>query len=181
MRTLRRTALGLVLAGLWAGSALPVLAADSGTVEATVTVATPCLIVTPNQVDFGTLPFSAIAGPLSSGVESVSYTNCSEASQRVYGRGTDATGGSGTEAFSWTLTSLPACGSVDNPVLNQYALVAADGVNPATPLSLTDQQLEVVAGGAQGTVSMLGLYMPCAGSDGVGAIVSFQAIFTATF
>ena len=182
MRSLRRAGLGLALAGLWAGSAAPMLATDNGTVEATVSVATPCIIVTPSQVDFGTLPFSPLGGvPTTNGLAAISYTNCSEIPERIYGRGTDATGSGAAGPVSWALVQAPACGNAAAPVLNEYTLATVDGVNPAQPLALADQELEIVAAGSLGAVNQLAIRMPCAGSDGAGSLMSFQAVFTATF
>ena len=58
MRSMKRLCIGLGLTLLWTSAASPILASESGTVAAQVTVATPCVLVSPETLDFGTLPFS---------------------------------------------------------------------------------------------------------------------------
>lgn len=174
MGSLRRRGLALALIGLWAIGAAPALAADNGTVDAQVTVATPCIIVTPDFVDFGTLPFTPSAYDTRGvGTAPLGYESCSGIEETVFARGSDATGTSAT----WTLSrdGYPCL----NPSPNLYRL----WLNAQTSLSLStqDQQLEVVAAGAPGTVTALNIHMPCAGSDGAGELMSLQVVFTATF
>jgi hypothetical protein len=177
----RRIGTFLAATALTGTIAGPTFAADNGAVDATVTVATPCILVTPSQVDFGTLPFSPLGAPTSSGLAAVSYTNCADIPERVYARGSDATGSSPGGPITWTLTPAPACGSTTNPILNEYTVATVDGVNPAKPLSGADLELETVAAASQGAVNQLAILMPCAGSDGAGSLMSFQVTFTATF
>jgi hypothetical protein len=171
MGALRRAGLALALGGILAANAAPTFTADNGTVEASVTVATPCLVVTPGQIDFGTLPFSTTQ--ISFGVAPISYTNCSESPERVYGRGTDASGGG---SATWSLSTVPC-----NGTLNNYTQGVTRPGNPATFLTTTDLELETVAGNLAGAYNQASITMPCAGSDGTGSYMSFQFIFTATF
>ena len=175
MRSIKRLGLGLAIAGLWATSAGPILAADNGTVDAQVTVATPCILVTPESVDFGTLPFSTAAN-LSAAPRAIEVTNCGSSAEQIFGRGTDATSDGQT---IWALNGE------EQPCfdgLNKYNLVArASDLDPSVHLGTTDELVESVGGGATAEVDQLLLFMPCAGSDGIGQTVSFQAIFTATF
>lgn len=170
----RRSLLTVVMAGLWAASAVPALASDSGTVEAQVTVATPCIIVTPASADFGTLPFSSPIS-LSQGLQPIQLQNCGTAGEQLYTRGTDASVG---PTAIWALVPATCTGT-----LNQFALKAKDDSNtgPNVDLTTTDQFLETVAGGGNALTNRIDLTMPCAGSDGIGETLTFQAIFTATF
>lgn len=178
MNPVKRAGFGLALLALWAGSATPILAADNGTVEASVSVAAPCLIVSPGQVDFGTLPFSTVSG-VSAGFENLSYANCSTAAEVVFGRGTDATGNSGGTPISWALEpTLNGCGGIG---VNQYNLSVRIPGSPNFALAATDAAIETVQPGNSGAANSLALVMPCSGSDGIGTLMSFQAIFTATF
>jgi hypothetical protein len=178
MRNLRRLAFGATLVAIWAGSAMPIMAADNGAVDAQVTVATPCIVVSPGAVDFGTLPFSLDNAPVSMGLTGVSYTNCSASSERIFGRGTNASGNDGGGSVTWTL-SQPIC---PDGGLNIYGLWVRNPVSTSNKgLFLADEEIETVAAGDVGASNQLRLDMPCAGSDGGGAVMSFQAIFTATF
>ena len=172
MRSFRRAGLGLALIALWATSASPILASDNGTVDATVTVATPCISILTPTIDFGTLPFSAqdIDG---TGQYSVSYENCGATTERIWAAGTDATGTSATWNLIDYLTT--AC---DQP-LNTYRIqVARDSIS--ANLTETAQALELLASSTGSYVGTT-LFMPCSGSDGVGQVMSFQILFTATF
>ena len=172
MRSMKRVGLGLALAGLWAMSASPMLAADNGTVDAQVTVATPCLIASPPSVDFGTVQFGA------SGSHAIQVTNCGYGSELVLARGTDAAGDGGA---SWTLTNdTSPCGGGSN---NYRLQLSASTVPAGTPLALTtsNQSIGSVGSGSDSLVDTLRLVMPCAGSDGIGQVMSFQVMFTATF
>lgn len=175
MRSLNRLAVAVALATAWASSALPVLATDSGAVDAQVTVATPCIIVSPTTVDFGTLPFTT---PLAQGyaARSLQLENCGTSAEQLYVRGTDATLGGNPV---WSLVPSDPCSAG----LNEYFLRARDNSNagPFVGLTTTDQTLETVPAGSNALTNELQLVMPCTGSDGIGQTLTFQAIFTATF
>lgn len=175
-----RLATAVAIAGLWAGSAIPALAADSGAVDAQVTVATPCITITNpvgSAIDFGTLPFSHDF-TTSSANRAVSYTNCSSADQRVFGKGTDASGPTAT----WQLVAFNACNSGPNSYsIDALAPNEFGGDGTVAWLTTVDQELETVAAGSPGSIDNLMLAMPCVGSDGVGETMTFQVIFTATF
>jgi len=176
MRSLRRLAIGIALAMVWAGSALPALAAEDGTVDAQVTVATPCILAEPPSLDYGTLPFRSPTNPVQFTNRNITLTNCGAGDERIFGRGTDATIGGNPV---WSLVPYSACAGG----LNEYSLRTVDNTNPLFPTSLSasNQQLDIVAAGNPSFVALLQLVMPCSGSDGVGQIVTFQAVFTATF
>jgi hypothetical protein len=179
MRSLQRAGLGLALAGLWVGSAAPMLAADSGSINAEVDVAAPCIVVDPGTLDFGTLPFSSNDVLPSIGAAGFSYLNCSSGAEIVFARGSDATGGGG--AVTWTLDGTPSmpayCPSAG---LNTYVLGFSSS-GGTHYLTTTQQQIETVPGNAYGTNGDMGLVMPCVGSDGLGTTMSLQILFTATF
>jgi len=167
----------VVGASLWAASAAPGLAADSGAVSAQVTVAAPCITVSTTAIDFGAQSLSTIA------VKDLTYANCGPVDEKIYGRATNASGNSA----SWTLDPAfvggASCGS-GSPI-NKYALNSYQNNNNSasgfTMLSTTDQLIETIAGGATGSRDRVVITMPCAGSSGVGQTMSFTLTFTATY
>jgi hypothetical protein len=160
-----------VAVSYFAMSSLPAFSADAGTVNATVTVAGPCLTVPTTTIDFKSLRFSSPTSNVT-GAETVGYTSCSAAAQKVFARGTDATGTSAT----WTLTSYstPCADAV-----NKYG-VELHVAGQRVTLRATDQEIETLAPGLPGATTMLELTMPCQGSTGGGQTMSFQVHFTAT-
>lgn len=178
MTRLKRVGLVLAAASLWAGGAGPILAADNGTVDAQVTVATPCLTVTTPAIDFGTLPFTPEAySSAGVGQQSVAYESCAGIDETIFARGTDATGPSAT----WQLSAdgIPCL----TPDPNLYRLSLTGPSQPAISLALrtTDQELETVAAGAAGATDQAHIQMPCAGADGAGETMTMQIVLTATF
>ena len=179
MRSRVRVLTLAVASSLWAASATPGLAANSATVDAQVTVESACVIVSTLSVNFGTLPFSSDGGNPSSGSSAISYTNCGGASEKIYGRGTDATGGNGSA--TWSLGSPPKL--CPDRGLNNYRFGAYQNASGSNGLefSKVDQFIESVAAGDAGLIDLLYIHMPCTGSNGAGLTMSFQAIFTASF
>lgn len=171
----QRAVITVLAAALWVASAAPLLAADNGTVDAQVTVATPCILVSPSTLDFGTLPFTTLSNQ-GYAPRAIQIENCGTSQEQLFGRGTDATANAVTV---WTLSDTEPC----NGGLNEYFLRARDNSNtgPFVALTTVDQPLEVVGSGNLALTNELQLVMPCAGSDGVGEVVTFQAVFTATF
>lgn len=172
MRSLRRAGLALALGGLLAANAAPTFAADNGTVDAQVTVATPCITITQPSLDFGTLPFSS-ATTTGTSQRNVNYQNCGDADERIWAAGTNAQGGLAT----WTLDDLGNTPLCDRPV-NSYRVWLGGPI--LVNLSLVPAEIQQLAA-AGSTQVPVALYMPCVGSDGVGATMSFQILFTATF
>jgi len=174
MRNLRRFAIGVALATAWAGSAIPALAADNGAVDAHVTVATPCILVAPPSLDYGTLPFTTPTNQ-GYGARSIQLQNCGSSQEQLYARGTNATGTGAT----WALVPADPCSGG----LNEYFLRARDNTNtgPFVALTTTNQVLETVGAGNAALTNELQLVMPCAGSNGIGVTMTFQATFTSSF
>jgi hypothetical protein len=168
----------LVAAGsMWLGLVGPAAGADNGTVDAQVTVASPCIeITTPatGTIDFGTLPFSS-ASDDSLGQDYVTYVNCSGSDEHIWGEGTSASGTTAT----WDLNDYLYGLNCDQG-LNQYKL-AISGTSVFTNLATTAKDLQTLASAADSGLLHLDLTMPCVGSDGVSDTMSFQVIFTATF
>src|SRR6185436_18465193 len=100
MNSLGRLATVLATAALAGGLASPTLAAEQATITAQITIDAPCLTVSTTSIDFGHLRFS-IGGPNTSD-RPLTYTNCSTATVKVYGRATDATA-SGGGSGQWSL------------------------------------------------------------------------------
>lgn len=181
MSTWLRVVSMVAAAGLLAGAAAPVVAADSKTVDVTVTVAAPCITVGPESIDYGTHEFSGPGEFDPAGTAVISYQNCGGLPEVVYGRATDAIG----LAAQWNLGNFfPDC--VNGPV-NEFALSL---VRPPGPqlgyrhfyLGEVDRATdESLPAGGLGFYPALWLYMPCAGSDGVNEQMSMQVTFTASY
>jgi hypothetical protein len=159
----------------FAATALPAFGADSGTVAATVTAESTCITVTPANAPLGTLPFSA-AGRTSSASITPTIASCTSASQKLFARGTAATGTGAT----WHLSSADVCMGT----LNRYRVNPVSGFSTGSgmfipPLSVSDQRVADL-GANQTLVGLLHVEMPCTGSDGAGTEMSFSIIFTAT-
>lgn len=175
MRRTLALAGGLAIAAAYfALSALPALSADTGTVNAQVTVATACITLDKTLLDFGSLSFSQ---PNQGGTsQPLTVTNCGSAA-KLFGRGTDAKNGAGT--ITWTLVDGDPC----TVGINHYA----SSLGGSTPswgvlLSTADKQLlgnSLLGSGSAATMGN-GLLMPCTGSSGSGQIMSWQIVFTAT-
>jgi hypothetical protein len=175
MRSMARGGLVLALMAQWLLGTAAAFGADTGTVDAKVTVAAPCITVSTLTLDFGALPLSGL------GNKAVGYTNCGSVDEKIFGKGSDASGGSA----SWTLSSAfvggASCGS-GSPT-NQYSLTSYIGNtgSPYTVLNKTDQLLETVTAGATGTRDRVAISMPCSGSSGAGETMTFTLTFTATY
>src|SRR5262249_5729649 len=93
---------GLLALGALAAGAAPVFADSSGTVSARVSVAAPCIEVTPMSLDFGVLGLSSQASSVASSPLPLTARNCGTARQDLLAKGTNATGSGGT---TWTLVA----------------------------------------------------------------------------
>ncbi len=162
----RHISAGLLAACAIAASATPAFGDSAGTVLAQVTVAAPCILVTPAQFDYGTLGFSQSDSSTVFAGRVVSLTNCATALQEVLGRGTNATSTAGT---TWTLEAdVPLCATP-----NRFQLKVA-GVS----LSAQDTSVLNLSGGQTATTNAF-LTMPCTGSGGAGQVMTFSYVFTA--
>jgi hypothetical protein len=140
-------------------------------VSAQVTVAAPCIQVTPAQVDFGTLGFSQSQASSVSAARPVNVANCGSAI-RLLGRGSDATSASGT---TW---NLETDGELDCPTANEYIQMVDTGP-VSTPLHDTfDTNLRTLAAGEGADLNAI-VVMPCVGSGGAGQAMTFSYLFTA--
>lgn len=176
------------LAGLaLAAGAVPAFTADSGTVAVSVTAeAAPasCLTVSPEALDYGTLPFSrAVGAGWNGGSQQLLLTNCGTANEHLVVAGTDATGPSG----AWALSATLSCEQ-----LNAYSLQARKQAGEPsfqfqimhlvtkTPSTLADAAgVPYVFAADAPTDVNLALTMPCQGSNGAGEQKSLSVTFTA--
>ena len=178
MRLLRRLIIVAATAALAGGLAGPAAAADSATVDAEVSIIAPCLTVSTSAIDFGATLFSRPDVPWGA-TRSISYRDCSGSGEYIFGRATNASetgGGSG----SWQLSASNLDCSDLGP--NKFGLrVQSTTPFSETALLVVDQQLEHIGADALGSINTVLLRTPCTGSDGSGATMSFQIIFTASF
>jgi hypothetical protein len=166
-----RKAIGVALAiGAIALGAQPAFGDDEGTVSAQVTVAAPCIQVTPTQLDFGTLGFSQSNANLSAGTRPVTATNCG-APTHLLGHGSNATSTGGT---TWTLDTT---GDTICPDLNRYGQRIDTGPT-SIPLGTQDRQLRDLAAAEAASLNAIAV-MPCTGSGGAGQVMTFSYVFTA--
>lgn len=169
-----------VTAASFALSALPALSAESGTVNAKVTVASPCLKVSfvggLTSIDWGTQPFSTPSGSSGGGQGVGTVDNCASSAENFSVKGTDATA---TDA-TWTLVD-PRPGNVCTAGVNKYMVTAEKSpiASGNVALSLANQLL-VNVGAGQSVDLHPYLYMPCSGSDGAGKAMTFQIVYTAS-
>jgi hypothetical protein len=159
----------LALAAIALG-AQPAFGDDVGTVSAQVSVAAPCLQVTPGQLDFGTLGFSQSNANLTGGTQPVTATNCGSAAH-LLGHGSNATSTAGT---TWTLDPT---GDTICPDLNRYGQRIDTGPVSIT-LTAQDRTLRDLAAAEAASLNAI-VVMPCAGSAGAGQTMTFSYVFTA--
>jgi hypothetical protein len=166
-----RLVAGLLAACAIGASATPAFGDPEGTVSAQVTVAAPCIQVTPAQLDFGTLGFSPNAASPLGASRGLTVTNCGSGSENVLARGTNATSTGGT---TWTLE--PNQGDLCSTT-NRFTQRIDTGPL-SLPLSTQNSSVGSVVSGQPAQWNAL-LVMPCAGSGGAGEIMTFSYIFTA--
>jgi hypothetical protein len=177
-RVIRSVVAGLGVAGAYfVLSALPALANESGTVDAKVTVSSPCITVGPAAaVDFGVL---GLGSKFAEASPKPTYANCSAATETIWARATDAT--STTSSANWTLTfPTPTCNAGDDAP-NQYQLQLGPMVGQGIILEKTSKTFASnVSAGASSPIHFF-MYTPCSGSAGAGETMTMQLILTATF
>jgi hypothetical protein len=181
MRFELASALGTLAAtAAFVATSMPAAAASSGTLNATVSVASPCIQLDQNSIDFGSLGFSSQNAP-TNGTKTAALTNCGGQSEDILARGTDAT--DGTNAL-WTLIQ-GGPNPCDLAGVNKFFLwsdLVGFG-NPSGGGLRRDADMLIATGvGAarQATVEAT-VTMPCNASDGVGATAHFAFIYTASF
>jgi hypothetical protein len=159
-------------------SAAPAWSADSATVSMSVTPATACIqLNSGSSLSFGTMTFSAPGQP---GAQTINpgpeVQNCSSATTKVFGRGTNASNGTGA---NWSLGGVwqPSTSTVDCSAGN----VDKFDVGVATTwLSTADQQVFLLSAGQKAQPPVY-LVMPCTGSSGAGTTMNWSVILTAAF
>lgn len=154
--------------------ATPLLAADSGGVDAQVTIspAAACIELSTGSVDFGTL---ALGAENQNGTPGITITNCGDADASLMASGTDAAG----TAAAWTLVDSAAT-CADSLGLDNYhlGLAEADGAAIAT-LSTENKEVGTLnAAGSSDHVARIST--ACPGSSGAGKVMSMQINYLAT-
>jgi hypothetical protein len=158
--------LGLML------SSVPALAADSGTVDADVTVSASaaCIELSATAVSFGTLGLGAADAP---GSPTIGITNCADTDATILASGTNA---SGTNA-SWNLVDSAAT-CADTLGLDNYHLGVATGLSETT-LSTSSKQVASLAPAAS-LSHVAHIWTACPGSSGAGQTMTMQISYLAT-
>lgn len=151
--------------------AAPAGAGESESIDATVTVAGPCITLPATPIDFGTVGFSQATLNTVDLADPMLVTNCSGGqNQEVYAQAS-AAAGSGTGAWSvnqWNQIDLMCDLGVD---------IFAAGLNSAWLSSAADTL--VYASSLSSFNVTPRLVMPCTGSSGVGEVMTFTYSLTA--
>jgi hypothetical protein len=148
------------------------MAADSGTVDADVTVSesAACIELSVTAISFGTLSLGAEDAP---GSPTIGVSNCADANATILASGTDATGTGAT----WNLVDSAATCANTLGVDNYH-------LGLATPLSVTNlstSNKEVATLAAAGSVDHVArIWTACPGSSGAGQTLSMQISYLAT-
>lgn len=152
----------------------PAMAAESGTVDAEVTVAraAACLEVSTSSVSFGTL---ALGTENAAGTPEIVITNCGDGDETLFASGTDAIG---TNA-AWTLTDSSAtCATTLGTDNYRLGLTTPAGASVAT-LSTGNKELATLAAGEAPT-HVARISTACPGSTGSGTTMSMQINYLVT-
>jgi hypothetical protein len=167
----KRLLIGLAAIGILLSCAMPAFSDSSGAIAAHVQVASPCIIVTPSSIDFGTVRFAASSGA-NAVIRQYQIDPCGM-SETILVRGTPAT--SDPVGVTWQPASTPStCVQT-----NRYATLTSVGQSTLKVVTLTNQVLTTVVGSP--VSGGLRLNPPCVGSDGAGRLMNFSLFFTATF
>lgn len=149
-------------------------AADSGTVNADVTVAAAaaCIQLSDSSVSFGTLPLGAVSQPAT---PAITVTNCATTSGTLLANGTNAS----NAAATWTLDATQAtCEGLLGPYKYHLDLSSAQ-LPSAVRLSGLPQTVQTLAAN-QGLSHSILISTACPGSGGAGTTLSMQVTYTAT-
>jgi len=154
--------------------ATPGLAADSGGVDAQVTVspAAACIELSTASVDFGTL---ALGAENQAGAPGITITNCGDADASLMASGTNAFG----QGATWNLVDSSAT-CADTLGLDNYHLALADTTGtPIATLSSENKELgTLLAAGSTDQVARIST--ACPGSSGAGKVMSMSINYVAT-
>lgn len=169
----RRLPAVLVAAGILAVTAAPAFGTQNeGTVSATVTVASPCIEVTPAGLDFGVLPLTTGPKEPSGGVRPVTARNCSGGPATLLARGTSASSPAGK---TWALRDASIAGLCSETNTYMTSILTAPGrISLSSEADTTVQSLAVDETAALNAE----LIMPCTVSGGAGETMTFSYIFT---
>ena len=153
-------------------STTPGMAADSGTVDAQVTISesAACIELSVSAISFGTL---ALGAEDVSGSPAISVSNCADADATILASGTNATGASGT----WNLVdSTATCANTLG--LDNYHLGLA---TPEIVTTLSTSNKEVASLAAAASIDHVArIWTACPGSLGAGETMSMQISYVAT-
>ena len=174
---------GVLAVLAFGASAVPVFGADSGSVNAQVTVQqapAACITVPTTTVDFGTRPFNPPGNSNTSSAAPITVTGCATGGngQRLLARGTNAIGADA----SWELTTAPVCVADGAQVFrtNRFNLWLSGGPSGTVQLAATDSVVRPQMGPVEEFSASPTITMPCEGSSGAGQTMSMSYIFTAT-
>jgi len=159
----------MVLGAAAVSTAMPAWSSASGTVNAHVTVASPCVTVSPDGLDFGVLGLTqSNQSPTDSGQLNIVASNCGGGSENILARGTDAVSASGPA--KWLLAPGHFIGATcpDPNIYKTVLNVIINNAGAQYALDSVDQTIASPVGPNQSPDIKAIVRMPCAGSDGAG-------------
>lgn len=154
--------------------ATPLFGADSGGVDAQVTVspAAACIELSTGSVDFGTL---ALGAEDQAGTPGITITNCSDSDASLMASGTNAAGTGAT----WNLIDSAAT-CADTLGSDNYHLGLVDSAGaPITKLSTENKELGTLLASSSADQGAR-IWTACPGSSGAGRVMSMQINYLAT-
>lgn len=175
-RTTRRGSMVAVI-GSMLGLALgttPGFAADSGAVDAQVTVsaAAACIELSTGSIGFGTL---ALGAENQAGTPGITITNCGDADASLMASGTDAAG----TGAAWTLQdSAATCADTLGTDYYHLGLANTAGASIATLSTVNKDVGTLPAAGSADHVARI--WTACPGSSGAGQVMSMSINYIAT-
>jgi hypothetical protein len=171
-----------------AAGAVPAFTEESGTVTMKITAAppaAPCVLVSPNSLDFGTLPFSNSTA-ISFASRTLTIRSCATGTtkEKVVVAGTDAVGPSGAR---WI---LPTSGARIGCPVDVYTMLLLLGSGPpftvieaieTSPKDIVNRSTLTAYEWSpdQSQDFELRVEMPCEGSNGAGETKSLSVTLTA--
>ena len=154
--------------------ATPGFGADSGSVDAQVTVspAAACLELSTAAVDFGTL---ALGAENQAGSPGIDISNCGDADATLMASGTNAAGA----GADWNLVDNGATCALGLGLDNYHLSLAGTAGDQIATLSTENKEIGTLLA-AGGTSQVARISTACPGSSGAGTVMSMQINYLAT-
>ena len=173
---IRRGSLVAVLGSMLglALGATPMFGADSGGVDAQVTVspAAACIELNTSSIGFGTL---ALGAENQSGTPGINISNCGDADATLMASGTNAAG----TGAAWNLVDDGSTCAIGLGLDNYHLSLAGTAGDQIATLSTENKEVGTLLA-AGGTSQVARISTACPGSSGAGKVMSMQINYLAT-